>query len=347
MSTMKALVYYGVGNCAIEDRPMPQILQPTDAIVKMVKSTICGTDLHILKGDVATVTSGRILGHEGIGIVQSVGSSIKNFKPNDKVIVSCITSCGTCKFCRKGMSGHCADGGWTLGNTTDGVQAEYARIPHADGSLHHCVKGATEEQQVLASDVLPTGFECGVLNGRVQPGSTVAIVGVGPVGLGSVITAQLYSPARVIAIDMDKNRLETAKRLGATHTILSGPNTVKEILALTDGEGVDTVIEAVGLPKAFELCQEIVGAGGTIANMGVHGCKADLHLERLWSHNLTLTTRLVDAVTSQMLIKLLDAGKLKTDGILTHKFKFEDMAKAYETFGQAAKHNALKMLIEF
>ncbi|KAL0577951.1 hypothetical protein V5O48_004058 [Marasmius crinis-equi] len=347
MSTMKALVYFGKGNCALEDRPIPQIQDPTDAIVKMVKASICGTDLHILKGDVATCTSGRILGHEGIGIVQSVGSSVKSFNPNDKVIISAITSCGSCKFCRKGMPGHCVEGGWILGNTVDGLQAEYARIPHADGSMHKCVRGATEEEQVLASDVLPTGFECGVLNGQVQPGSTVAVVGSGPVGLGAVVTAQLYSPARLIVIDLDQNRLRTAKRLGATDVIVSGPNTVKEVFALTDGEGVDTVIEAVGLPKSFELCQELVAPGGTIANLGVHGCKVDLHLQRLWDHNITLRTRIVDASSSQMLIKMLDTGKLKTDGILTHKFKFGDMSKAYDTFGNAAKHNALKMLIEF
>ncbi|KAF9269592.1 GroES-like protein [Marasmius fiardii PR-910] len=347
MATMKGLVYTGVGRFALQERPLPKILRPTDAIVKMVKTTICGTDLHILKGDVATCDEGRILGHEGIGIVQSVGSAVKTFRPNDKVIIACITSCGFCKYCRKGMPGHCVEGGWTLGNTIDGTQAEYVRVPHADGSLHRCVRNATEEDQVLVSDVLPTGYECGVLNGDVQPGRTVAVIGSGPVGLGAVLTAQLFSPSRLIVIDLDANRLKTAKSLGATDVIVSGPNTVREVLDLTDGEGVETVIEAVGVPKTIELCQEIVAAGGTIANMGVHGCKADLHLERLWSHNITLRTRIVDATTTPMLIKLLDAGKLKTEGLLTHTYKFEETERAYQTFGEAAKHNAMKILIEF
>ncbi|KAG7095466.1 hypothetical protein E1B28_006206 [Marasmius oreades] len=306
-----------------------------------------GTDLHILKGDVATCSEGRILGHEGIGIVQSVGSAVQSFKPQDKVVVCCITSCGFCKYCRKGMTGRCSDGGWVLGNTIDGTQAECVRIPHADGSLHKCVKNATDEDQVLISDVLPTGYECGVLNGDVQPGRTVAVIGSGPVGLGAVITAQLYSPSRLIVIDLDANRLETAKRLGATDVIVSGPNTVKEVLALTEGEGVDTVIEAVGVPETIELCQELVAVGGTIANMGVHGRKADLHLERLWSHDITLRTRVVDATTTPMLIKLLDAGKLNTTGLVTHTFEFKDMENAYKTFAAAAKHNAMKVLIEF
>ncbi|KAF9255599.1 GroES-like protein [Marasmius fiardii PR-910] len=348
---MKALVYHDVGHCALEDRPMPKISKPTDAIVKMVKASICGTELHILKGHVKSCTPGRVLGHEGIGVVHEVGSAVKNFQKGDKVVIANISSCGSCKNCRRGMQGFCADGGWLLGNTIDGVQAEYARIPQADGSLHKCVKGATEEQQVLASDVLPTSFECGVLPGRVHPGNTVAIVGSGPVGLGAIVTAQLYSPGRLIVIDLDKNRLQTAKHLGATDVFVSvnpkGPNTVKEIMALTDGEGADTVIEAAGSPESFKLCQELVAPGGTIASLGVHGCKVDLHLEKLWSHNITLTMRMVDANTTGRLIKMLDEGKFKTDGIITHKFKFHDMVKAYETFGQAAKNNALKMLIEF
>ncbi|KAK7034546.1 hypothetical protein VNI00_012393 [Paramarasmius palmivorus] len=342
--TMKALVYAGVGNYVLQDRPVPKVQLPTDAVVKMVHTTICGTDLHILKGDVATCATGRVLGHEGIAIVQEVGSAVKNFKPGDKVIVSCITACGSCYYCRKNMSGHCADGGWILGHTIDGTQAEYTRIPYADGSLHHCVKGASEEDQVLASDVLPTGYECGVVNGNVEPGSVVAVVGSGPVGLGAVITAQLYSPSTLIVIDLDENRLKTAKKLGATHTIVSGPNTVSEVMNLTNGRGVDTVVEAVGVPKSFELCQDLVAPGGTIANLGVHGCKADLHLEKLWSHNITLRTRLVDAVTSPMLIRLLDTGKLNTEGLITHRFTFREMAEAYKTFGKAAEHNALKIL---
>jgi len=348
-NTMKALVFSGKGQPTLQDRPQPTILKPTDAVVKMVKTTICGTDLHILKGDVATCDTGRILGHEGIAVVQSVGDNVMRFKPGDNVIVSCITSCSSCEYCRKGMPSHCVDGGWKLGNTIDGTQAEYVRIPYADGSLHPMVQGATAEEQVMISDVLPTGFECGVLNGRVSPGSSLAIVGGGPVGLGAMLTSQLYSPSHIIMIDLDPNRIEMAKSLGATHGIVSsqGTDVIGAVKALTNGKGVDTVIEAVGVPATFELCQEIVAPGGTIANLGVHGCKVDLHLEKLWHKNITITTRLVDASTSPMLIKLVDSGKLKTAGLVTHTYKFSEMTEAYNTFGAAAKNNALKLIINF
>ncbi|KIY45763.1 L-iditol 2-dehydrogenase [Fistulina hepatica ATCC 64428] len=347
MTTMKALIYAGKGQPKLVDKPMPQILQPTDAVVKMVKTTICGTDLHILKGDVPTCAENTILGHEGIAVVQSVGPSVKAFKPGDQVIVSCITSCSTCEYCRRGMPSHCTDGGWILGNTIDGTQAQYVRIPHADASLYHMVAGATPDEQVMVSDVLVTGYECGVLNGRVEPGSTVALVGGGPVGLGAMLTAQLYTPARIIMIDLDANRLKQAKSLGATHTILSGPDTVKQVMEITGGRGVDTAIEAVGVPATFELCQELISPGGVIANLGVHGTKVDLHLESLWDRNITITTRLVDATSSSMLIKLVDAGRINTKALVTHSFKFSDMGNAYGTFGAAAQHNALKVIVDF
>ncbi|KAJ7449592.1 alcohol dehydrogenase GroES domain-containing protein [Mycena latifolia] len=347
MASMKALVFAGKGQPLIEERPRPTILVATDAIVKMVKTSICGTDLHILKGDVATCATGRILGHEGTAIVEAVGDSVREFKVGDRVIVSCITACSSCEFCRRGIPSHCTDGGWILGNTIDGTQAEYTRIPYADSSLHHMVKGASEEEQVMCSDVLPTGFECGVLNGRVQPGTTVAVIGGGPVGLGAMLTAQLYSPFNLIMVDLDANRLKLAKSLGATHCFVSGPNTVQDVMELTGGRGVDTVIEAVGVPATFKLCQDLVAVGGTIANLGVHGCKVDLHLEDLWHRNITITTRLVDAVSTGMLIKLVDSGRIKTDKLVTHTFSFTDIPNAYATFGAAAQHNALKVIINF
>ncbi|KAJ7511514.1 alcohol dehydrogenase GroES domain protein [Mycena galericulata] len=347
MTTMKALVFAGLGHPIVEQRPRPQILAPTDAVVKMVKGSICGTDLHILKGDVASCTTGRILGHEGTAVVHSIGASVTAFKPGDRVIVSCITSCLSCEFCRKGLASHCVDGGWILGNTIDGTQAEYVRIPHANGSLHHLVSGASEEAQVMCSDVMPTGFECGVLSGRVKPGSSVAIVGGGPIGLGVILTAQLYSPATLIMITRDPNRLRIAATLGATHIVPFGPDAAKEVLALTGGRGVDTVIEAAGVPATFDLCQELVAVGGTLANLGVHGCKVDLHLDKLWHKNITITTSLVDTVSTGMLLKLIDSGRIKTDALITHSFGFTNMLDAYETFGTAAKHHAIKVIIDF
>ena len=279
---MKALVYHGPGKKTLENRPMPRIDTATDAIVKLTKTTICGTDLHILKGDVATCAPGRILGHEGVGIIAEVGAGVTGFAKGDAVLISCISSCGKCEYCRRGMYSHCTTGGWILGNTIDGTQAEYVRIPHADTSLYRVPAGADEEALVMLSDILPTGFECGVLNGKVQPGSTVAIVGSGPIGLAALLTAQFYSPGAIIMIDLDDNRLEVAKRFGATHTINSAVgHSVEALMALTGGRGADTAIEAVGIPATFEMCEQIVAAGGVIANIGVHGVPVALHLERL------------------------------------------------------------------
>src|SRR5271165_1642122 len=270
--TMKALVYHGPGKKSWEDKPMPTILKPTDAVVKIFKTTICGTDLHIMKGDVPEVTDGRIIGHEGVGIIEEVGSALSNFKKGDHVLISCITSCGKCEYCKKGMYSHCADGGWILGHLIDGTQAEYVRIPHADNSLYPIPAGADEEALVMLSDILPTGFECGVLNGQVKPGDTVAIVGSGPIGLAALLTAQFYTPAEIIMIDPDENRLNTAKTFGATQLINNATeNVVEKVKALTNGKGVDVAIEAVGIPATFEICQEIIAAGGHIANIGVHG----------------------------------------------------------------------------
>lgn len=345
---MKALVYHGPGRRMWEDRSKPAVKDPTDAIVKITRTTICGTDLHILKGDVPTVTDGRILGHEGIGVVDATGPGVSSFRKGDKVLISCITSCGKCDACKKGMYSHCEKGGgWILGNTIDGTQAEYVRIPYADTSLYPVPKDADEDAMVMLSDILPTGFECGVLNGQVKPGDRVAIVGAGPVGLAALLTAQFYSPAEIIMIDMDDNRLETAKKLGATMTVNSRDGKAKErILELTEKKGVDVAIEAVGAPATFELCEDIVAAGGHIANIGVHGKSVDLHLEKLWSQNITITTRLVDTVTTPMLLKNVAGGKLSPRKLITHEFKLEDVMKAYDTFGNAAKEKALKVLLK-
>ena len=343
---MKALVYGGPGLKSIEDRPKPEIQAPGDAIVRMAKTTICGTDLHILKGDVATCAPGRILGHEGVGTIESVGTSVTMFKVNDRVLISCISSCGKCDYCRRGMYSHCTTGGWILGNSIDGTQAEYVRTPHADTSLYPIPVGADEEALVMLSDILPTGFECGVLNGKVAPGSTVAIVGSGPIGLAALLTAQFYSPAEIIMIDLDDGRLEIARQFGATRTINSADGRATEtVKALTAGRGVDTAIEAVGVPATFELCQDLVGAGGVIANIGVHGQKVDLHLERLWAHNIAITTRLVDTVTTPMLLKTVQSGKLDPRRLITHRFTLEQILEAYDTFVRAGDTQALKVII--
>lgn len=343
---MKALVYRGPGLKELVDRPKPQIQAPGDAIVKIVKTTICGTDLHILKGDVATCAPGRILGHEGVGIVDTIGAGVTAFHVGDRVLISCISSCGKCEYCRRGMYSHCVTGGWILGNKIDGTQAEYVRTPHADTSLYPIPEGADEEALVMLSDILPTGFECGVLNGKVAPGSTVAIVGAGPIGLAALLTAQFYSPAEIIMIDLDDNRLGLARQFGATHTINSTDGKATEtVSALTNGRGVDTAIEAVGVPATFLLCEDIVAPGGVIANIGVHGVKVDLHLERLWSRNITITTRLVDTVTTPMLLKTVQSKKIDPTRLITHRFTLDQILAAYDTFERAADTHALKVII--
>ena len=343
---MKALVYHGPGKKSWEEKPKPVIKKPTDAIIKIFKTTICGTDLHIMKGDLPSVTDGRIIGHEGVGIIDEVGTAVTDFKKGDHVLISCITACGKCEFCKKAMYSHCVAGGWILGNTIDGTQAEYVLIPFADNSLYPIPAGTDEEALVMLSDILPTGFECGVLSGQVKPGDTIAIVGAGPIGLAALLTAQFYTPANIIMIDQDDNRLAVAKTFGATHTINSGTeNAIEKVMSLTNNKGVDVAIEAVGVPPTFELCQEIIAAGGHIANIGVHGKSVALHLESLWSRNISITTRLVDTVSTPMLFKTVQAGKLEPKKLITHHFKLDQIVEAYDTFGNAAKEKALKVIL--
>lgn len=343
---MKALVYHGDHHIALEEKPKPIILKPTDAIVKIVKTTICGTDLGIYKGKNPEIAVGRILGHEGIGIIESVGESVTQFAPGDKVLISCITSCGSCEYCKKQLYSHCKDGGWILGYMIDGVQADYVRIPHADNSLYKLPPSIDDEIGVMLSDVLPTGHEIGVQYGNVQPGDAIAIVGAGPVGMGVLLTSQFYSPAIIIAIDMDENRLEMAKRLGATHTINSASEDIETAIKKIVGEeGVDVAIEAVGIPQTWDICQKIVKPGGHIANVGVHGVKVDFEIQKLWIKNLTITTGLVNTNTTPMLIKAVSSNKLPLEKLITHRFKLSEIEHAYQVFLNGATEKAMKIII--
>ncbi|WP_234111634.1 zinc-dependent alcohol dehydrogenase family protein [Chryseobacterium sp. R2A-55] len=345
---MKALVFKGPGQKELAECQMPEITQPTDAIVKMVKSTICGTDLHILKGDVPAVTPGRILGHEGVGIVEEIGSAVSNFKKGDKVLISCVTSCGKCDNCKKQLYAHCTDGGWILGHLIDGTQAEYVRIPHADNSLYHLKNDVDEEGAVMLSDILPTGFEIGVLNGKVNPGDTVAIIGAGPVGFAALLTAQFFAPAKIIMVDLDQQRLDLSKDFGATDLVNSSEgNVVENIKKIAGPEGVDVAIEAVGIPATFDICQKILKPGAHLANVGVHGKPVELHIEELWIRNVTITTGLVCTSTTPMLLKNVESKKLKPEKLVSHRFDFADMMKAYDVFGNAAREKAMKVIINF
>ncbi len=343
---MWALEYQGPGKRAFVEKEKPAIKDSTDAVVKMLRTTICGTDLHILKGDVPTVTPGRTLGHEGIGVIESVGQAVSTFRVGDRVLISCITSDGRCEYCRRAMYSQCKNGGWMLGNTIDGTQAEFVRIPYAETSLYAIPAGASDDSMVLLSDILPTGFECGVLNGQVKPGDVVAIVGAGPIGLATLLTAHLFSPAVVIVVDTNDNRLKRATEFAATHVVNSASeNAVEKILELTGKRGVDVAIEAVGLPETFDICQKILAPGGFLANIGVHGKPVELQLEKLWSKNVTITTRLVDTETIPMLLKSVTSGKIHPEKLVTHRFNFRDVMKAYDTFANASKEQALKVVI--
>jgi alcohol dehydrogenase len=311
----------------------------------MARTTICGTDLHILKGDVPAVTEGRILGHEGVGIVEQAGDAVTNFKKGDRVIVSCITSCGRCEYCKRGIYSHCENGGWILGHLIDGTQAEYVRIPYADNSLYRVPDGTNEEALVMLSDILPTGFEIGVLNGAVKPGDIVAIVGSGPIGIAALLTAQFYSPSRLIMIDVDQSRLEMAKKFGATEVVNSAPGDAAAKILKSTKDGVDVAIEAVGIPATFDICQSIVRPGGHIANVGVHGRSVELQLQKLWIHRITLTTGLVNTNTTPLLLKTVQSKKLQPEHLITHRFSFDQFPEAYEVFANASKEKALKVVI--
>ena len=345
-ATMKGLVYVGPGEIDLKEIPKPSIEKQTDALVKVIKTTICGTDLGILHGKTPSVKPGTTLGHEGIGIIEEVGTSVTNFKKGDRVIISCITSDGSCEYCKKQLYSHCEDGGWILGHLINGTQAEYVRIPHANNSLYLIPPNVDEEALVMLSDILPTGFEIGVIAGQVKPGDTIAIVGAGPIGMAALLTAQFFSPAQIYMIDVDDNRLEMSKTFGATHTINSGnEDVVKRILAETK-DGVDVAIEAVGIPATFDICQRIVRPGGNLANIGVHGQPVNLQIQDLWIQNISITMGLVNTNTTSMLLKTVTSGKLKPNKLITHHFKFDEILKAYKVFGNAGKEKAMKVIIE-
>ena len=344
---MRALVYHGPGQKAWEEVQKPHVAEDTDAVVRVDTVTICGTDLHILKGDVPAVTDGRILGHEAVGTVEAVGSGVKTVKVGDRVLVSCITSCGTCRYCREGRSGQClGGGGWILGHKIDGTQAEYVRVPFADLSTYPVPDGVTDEELLMLADILPTGYEVGVLNGDVQPGDVVAVVGSGPIGLSAITGARLFSPSHVVAVDLADSRLEAAKQFGADVTVNNGrQDPLSVVNSLTDGLGADVTIEAVGVPATFELAVALSRPGGRIANIGVHGEPATLHLEEQWIRNVTITTGLVDAYSTPTLLRLLTTHQIDAARFITHHFGLDDFAEAYEVFGNAADTGALKVVL--
>jgi alcohol dehydrogenase len=345
---MKALVYHGPGQRGWDTVDDPTIIDATDAIVQIDTSTICGTDLHILKGDVPETTPGTVLGHEAVGTVREVGAAVSTVVPGDRVLMSCVSSCGRCQYCKQGRYGQClGGGGWIFGHLINGLQAEYARVPFADNSVYKVPDQLTDEQVLFLADILPTSFEVGVLNGMVSPGDVVAVVGAGPIGLAAILTAKLYTPGRIIAIDLADSRLESATRFGADTTINnSREDAVAQVVELTEGLGADVSFEAVGVPQTFELAAELIRPGGHVANIGVHGQAATLHLEKLWIRDVTITTGLVDTFSIPQLMRLISSGRLDPSLFATHHFPLGDTMDAYDTFADAANTKALKVVLE-
>ena len=343
---MKALVYGGPGKRAWQDVAKPAVMDPTDAVVRVDAVTICGTDLHILKGDVPEVPPGRVLGHEAVGTVEEVGAAVTTVRPGDRVLVSCISACGRCQYCRTAAYGQClGGGGWILGHLVDGTQAEYVRVPFADTSTHVLPAHVSDESAVLLADILPTSYEVGVRNGHVGPGDTVVVVGAGPIGLAAITTAQFYSPSHIIAVDLTQSRLDAAKQFGADIVATPAQDVAAIVREHTGGLGADVVIEAVGVPETFELCTTLVRPGGHVANVGVHGKPATLHLEDLWIRNVTVTTGLVDTSSTPMLLRMLAAGRIDPGRFVTHRFELDDMAAAYDVFSTPQESGALKVVL--
>jgi len=345
---MKALVYHGPGQRGWDDVPDPTIIDPTDIVVRIDTSTICGSDLHILKGDVPETTPGTVLGHEAVGTVQEIGASVSTVAVGDRVLLSCISACGRCRYCREARYGQClGGGGWIFGHTINGLQAEYARVPFADNSVFKVPEHLSDEQVLFLADILPTAYEVGVLNGKVSPGDVVAIVGAGPVGLSAILTARLYTPGRIVSIDLADSRLASAAQFGADTTINNGrEDALARVMELTDGLGADVALEAVGVPDTFELACQLIRPGGRVANIGVHGHSATLHLEKLWTRDVTITTGLVDTKTIPQLMSLVASGRLDPTAFATHHFALEDTMSAYDTFADAANTAALKVVLE-
>ncbi|WP_069630365.1 zinc-dependent alcohol dehydrogenase family protein [Streptomyces niveus] len=344
---MKALVFHGPGESSWDEVPDPALRDAGDVVVRVDAVTICGTDLHILKGNVPEVAPGTVLGHEAVGEVVETGADVRTVRPGDRVLVSCITACGRCRFCREARYGQClGGGGWVLGHLIDGTQAEYVRVPYADMSVHPLSSAVSNQDAVLLADIFPTAYEVGVLNGRVRPGDTVLVVGAGPIGLAAITSAQLFSPGRIIAVDLSPARLEAARRFGADAVANGAEDPARLVSDLTDGTGADVAIEAVGVPESFELCTRTVRAGGHVANIGVHGKPAVLHLEDLWIKDVTITTGLVDTSSTPMLLGMLATGRLPTSSLVTHTFGLDRMEEAYGVFSAAAESGALKVVLE-
>lgn len=345
-NTMKAFVYHGPEKMSLDQVPKPTIIKPTDAIVKVTTSTICGTDKHIRHGGMPEVEPGRIIGHEFCGIVEEVGSSVNKFKKGDKVAVSCVTQCMDCYYCRRGMYSQCTTGSWIYGYMIDGCQADYVRVPYADSGMYIIPDSLTDEDVLFVGDILSTGY-FGAENGNIQPGDTVAVFGSGPVGMCAMATARLWGPARIVAVDIDDSRLEFAKKNGWADYGLN-PQKVDVVQALKDmtgGRGADVTIEANGFEPTFKGAIDGVRAGGTVSLIGVFEKPQVVEMNKLWIKNIAIKMGLVNANRISELIDLIKEGKLNMKPLITHTLPLSQVAEGYDIF-EERRDNAIKVVLK-
>ena len=338
---MKAVVYKGNGEIALEDRPIPKILDDRDAIIKVTLTTICSSDIHIKHGAVPRAVPGTILGHEFVGRVVETGSAVKKIKPGDRVSVNVETFCGECFFCKRGFVNNCTDpdGGWALGCRIDGGQAEYVRIPFADNGLTVIPDHVSDEQALFNGDILSTGYWAAKI-GELNPADTVAVIGAGPTGLCTMMCARLYTPARIIAIDTDEYRLNLAKEKGlADITLIPGRDDPEKVIKeLTDGRGADTVFEVAGGADTFQTAWKIARPNAVVVVVAMYEEAQELPLPDMYGKNLVFKTGGVDGSYCREIMDLTACGKLDAGFLITHRCSLNDIMNAYDIFENKKDH---------
>lgn len=342
---MKGFVWHNNKTASLDKRPVPKIKDKRDAIVKVTMSSICTSDLHIIRGFVPKAVPETILGHEFVGEIVDVGSDIKNLKKGDRVSANCETFCGQCYFCKRGFINNCLYGGWEIGCTIDGCQAEYVRVPFADTGLTKLPDNISYENALFVGDILSSGY-WGAELCEIQKGDTVAVIGAGPVGLCSMISAKLLGAEKIIAIDVDDTRLEIAKNQNLADVVINPLNSdvEKEVKDLTERRGADSVIEAAGGKDTFQTAWKIARANAIVALVAMYEENQTLPLPDMYGKNLTFKTGGVDAVNCSKLVDLISEKKINTDFLITNKFSLDNIQQAYKLF-ENKSDNCLKIAI--
>lgn len=344
---MKALVHDGNGNIALQDRPDPRIQSPADAIVRVTLSTICTSDLHIMRGAVPRALPDTVLGHEFVGVVEEAGPGVARFKPGDRVAVNCETFCGECFFCERGWVNNCEQGGWELGCRIDGCQAELVRVPLADNALTAIPDSVSDEDALFLGDILATGW-WGARIAEIEEGSSVTVIGAGPVGLATMMCARLARPGRIIAIECDLHRAELAEQLGLADDVIDGnlplDDIERAVRAMTEGRGADAVVEAAGAASTFEMAWRIARPNAVVVISAMYEQDQVLPLPRMYGKNLVFKTGGVDASGLDEVMALIEEGKLDTGCLISKRYPLNDILEAYRAF-EAHEDGCLKIAI--